>query len=213
MSISKSLPAFLHRAPALVALTSIALGTAPLASAEARAPRRAASVQIAVADEARPVNVVVNGSFELPALDDGTWNVFEEIRGWRTAAGPGIEIQRGVAGSPLDGAQHVELDSHASSAMYQILDTQPDHRYLITYWVSPRPGTAASDNRLALSWDGAVIDRYAATDVGDDTAWVRREVIVTAHHRESRIQFADVSESNSVGAYLDEVSVVDVSTP
>ncbi len=200
MSPSRSLP--------LLALAS-ALGS-PLAHAAPRDHRAPPRLQLATADADRPRNLIVNGGFELPALADGTWDVFPEIRGWRTAAGPGIEIQRGVAGAPLDGAQHVELDSHASAAMYQILDTQPDHRYLITYWVSPRPGTDPDDNRLALAWDDDVIDRYAATTVSADTVWVRRQVIVTAHHRETRIQFADTSESNGLGAYLDDVSVIEL---
>src|SRR5262245_73711 len=111
----------------------------------------------AVADE-----LVVNGGFESPALEPGSWDVFGEIRGWHTASGPGIEIQNRVAGEPASGDQHVELDSHASSAMYQILDTVPGATYLVTYRVSARPGTDAADNRLEVLWNGAVIDRFAA---------------------------------------------------
>jgi hypothetical protein len=204
-------PSMTRLAPWLTAVTTTALIATPLARADPRrGARHAAAVQIATADEVRPPNLIVNGGFELPALDDGTWNVFQEIRGWQTAAGPGIEIQRGVAGSPLTGAQHVELDSHASSAMFQILDTEPGHRYMLRYWASPRPGTTADNNRLVVRWDDDIVDRFEPTTVAADTTWVMHEVVLTAHHRETRVGFADASVSDGLGAYLDEVSVVDV---
>ena len=49
--------------------------------ARARSHDRAAPVMIATAEESIAPNLVVNGGFELLTLDDGTWNVFREIRG------------------------------------------------------------------------------------------------------------------------------------
>lgn len=94
--------------------------------------------------------------------------------------------------------------------MYQIIDTTAKQRYAITWWVSPRPGVAARDNALELRWDGAVVDRYVADDVVDATTWTRRIVVVEATKRETRIEVADVSDPNGLGAYVDELSVVAV---
>ncbi|HVV84652.1 MAG TPA: hypothetical protein VHE35_16415 [Kofleriaceae bacterium] len=178
------------------------------------APPRIAPMPIMV----EPVNVppapvprdgelVVNGSFESPALADGSWSVFADIAGWHTSSGPGIEIQRGVAGAPYAGAQHVELDSDASSSMYQVLPTVPGATYLVTYRVSPRPGVDADDNALEVRWDGALVDRYASDRVVGETEWELRAVLVTARSRATRLELADASRSDSLGAYVDDVSV------
>ena len=39
-----------------------------------------------------------------------------------------------------------------------------------------------------------------------------RQVVVTARHRETRIELADASDSNGLGAYVDDVSVTDLAT-
>ena len=62
-------------------------------------------------------NLVVNGSFEEPAISG--WGVFNSIPGWTKLSYYGIEVQNRVAGSPYDGNQHVEMDSYGSSAMRQ----------------------------------------------------------------------------------------------
>src|SRR5262245_62170926 len=57
-------------------------------------------------------NLVVNGSFEAPDQAAGTWSVYDNITGWESDIGPGIEIQDNVVIAASDGAQLVELDSH-----------------------------------------------------------------------------------------------------
>src|SRR5215217_4814219 len=63
-----------------------------LVLAGAAAPRPAAAA----------TELVVNGSFEEPALGGG-FSTFGAIPGWTTTFGPGIEIQNHAAGDPLDG--------------------------------------------------------------------------------------------------------------
>jgi len=60
-------------------------------------------------------NLVVNGSFEDPSLNYGTWSVFGAISGWTALSGSGIEVQNHAAGTPYDGANLVELDSYDNS--------------------------------------------------------------------------------------------------
>jgi hypothetical protein len=50
-------------------------------------------------------NMLVNGSFEQPALSVGDWQVHQAIPGWVTVDGPGIELQHHAAGAPHHGNQ------------------------------------------------------------------------------------------------------------
>src|SRR5436305_5174815 len=91
-------------------------------------------------------NAVVNGSFERPLVPVGSAHPFPAIRGWRLAFGPDIEIQNHVAGDPARGRQFVELDSDASSGIWQKVPTRPGRLYRLQFFFSPRPGTSAAEN-------------------------------------------------------------------
>jgi len=204
MSLRRSLPAVL----ALAAVASPAAARPWNADRPGRpAPADPIELVSPPASPRRPIELVVNGGFEAIQLASGSWDVFDAVPGWRTARGPGIEIQHGVAGAPFEGAQHVELDSHASSAMYQMLPTAQGATYLVTYRVSPRPGTAPDDNQLEVRWGGRVIDTYVAATTVDETDWELRAVLVTARSRTTRLELADLSPANGLGAYVDDVSV------
>jgi hypothetical protein len=116
--------------------------------------------------------LVVNGSFEEPNIGGG-YSIFGSITGWYTTFGPGIEIQNNTAGSPFDGAQHVELDSDNSSGMAQSIPTVPGATYNLSFWVSQRPG-AGADNGLEVSWNGGVLDTILPGAGGDQTAWFQK---------------------------------------
>lgn len=69
---------------------------------------------------------VVNGSFELPIVTNGTWSPFHEnsVPGWSTTATDNqIEIWRsGFLGvTSADGNQHAELNANQIAALYQEL--------------------------------------------------------------------------------------------
>jgi hypothetical protein len=159
-------------------------------------------------DRPRRRDLIVNGSFEAPAIGDGSWATVRDLPGWRTVGGPGIEIQRHVAGEPADGDQHVELDSDGPSAMVQDLATEPGARYRLRFRVAARPGTHPDDNRLEVRWNGAVVDVATATPTGNDTRWERREVIVQAGTARSTLELRDASPANGTGIYVDEVTLV-----
>jgi len=148
---------------------------------------------------------VVNGSFETPQI--GGWHVYKTIQGWKTSSGRGIEVQHGVAGAPQDGKQLVELDSYDSSAMYQNVTTQAGKAYRLTFHFSARPGTKAGDNKLQVSWGGRVIANLDAGAGGSQTAWEKYSYAVGACENATRLEFQDVGISNSLGTYIDNVSV------
>ncbi|MBA2753300.1 MAG: hypothetical protein H0U40_02400 [Chloroflexia bacterium] len=155
-------------------------------------------------------DLVANGGFEDPVVNTGSFAVLNAILGWTLAYGPGIEVQNRVAGTPNGGNQHVELDSRGSSAMYQDIATVPGVSYTVSFWVSPRPNVSAADNVLSASWDGGVLETISSGLGGSETVWVQYAYSVTATSSLTRLQFADVGVSNSLGSYLDDVSVVEV---
>ncbi len=154
-----------------------------------------------------PENLVVNGGFEAPALGSGSWNVFGAIPGWTTLRGCGIEVQNRVAGSPLEGAQHVEMDSHCPSAMAQDIPSQAGRSYLLSFGYSPRPGV--DDNRIRVYWDGRLVADLNANGVGlGDTRWQHVTLQLEATGASTRLMFEEAGRADSLGGYIDAVSVV-----
>lgn len=171
-------------------------------------------------------NIVQNGGFELPIVTDPhNWDIFEEISGWQLVRGENIELHRGVNGwLPAEGAQYLELDSDfdgpggsmsgepASSAVFQDLPTQVGCLYDLTFAFSPRPGV--SDNTLEIKWDGEIVDVLTADGTGlCNTNWQYYTYRLTAGSESSRLEFGDLSVSDSLGTFVDDVSVTFVPEP
>ncbi len=152
-------------------------------------------------------NLVTNGGFESPVIGNGTFQLFASIPGWTAGTGL-IEIQNHIAGSPYEGAQFMELDSNQSSSAYQDLATVAGQTYTLSFAFSARPGTPASDNILAIYWGGTLLDTLTANGSSlNDTDWHVFTYSVTASGGTTRLQFADQGVSNSLGTYVDAVSV------
>jgi hypothetical protein len=150
-------------------------------------------------------DIVVNGSFEEPKTKG--WKIYKSIPGWNTSAGAGIEIQHRVAGAPQNGNQLVELDSRNNTAIYQNITTEPGKAYRLTFYFSPRPRTKAGDNKLRVSWGGRVVANLDAGAGGSKTAWKKYSYAVGACQKATRLEFKDMGISNSLGTYIDNVSV------
>src|ERR1035438_8973007 len=130
----------------------------------------------------RASSIAVNGSFELPALSNGSWSLFSTIPGWDLASGPYIEVQNHVAGNPFDGNQFVELDSTAESAIFQDLPTLAGVQYYLSFAFSPRPGVDV--NSMGVSWNGSSVTTVNATGTGLlDTSWTVYNFAVTADRK------------------------------
>jgi hypothetical protein len=180
----------------------VLLGAAFAAAALTVAPTSA------TADPPTLRNVVVNGSFERPLVPVGSSHPFPAIRGWRLAFGPDIEIQNHVAGDPARGRQFVELDSDASSGIWQTVPTRPGRLYRLQLFFSPRPGTSAAENVLVVHWGRLVIGRISADGRGlTNTNWKMYAFKVRAIRTSTRIELADGGISDSVGTDVDGVSL------
>jgi len=153
-------------------------------------------------------NVVVNGSFERPLVAARSSHPFPAIPGWRLAFGPDIEIQNHVVGGPARGRQFVELDSDASSGIWQKVPTRPGHLYRLQVFFSPRPGTSAAENILVVHWRRFVIGTISANGLGlRNTSWRMYAFKVRAIRTTTRIELADGGISDSVGTFVDAVSL------
>jgi hypothetical protein len=179
---------------------------------------------------------VVNGDFEAPVVGASQgWDIYDsgytglgwtvEWRsdvpatwgGWDRPNPAHLELHRGVNNwQPYDGDQHAELDTDwndhvgslnnepASVKIYQDLATCPGETYVLTYAWSPRPGHA--DNSIEVYWDGNLIATHSGSG-GSNTTWAAPSHNVTATDYTTRLEFVETGTNNSLGMFLDAVSV------
>jgi Protein of unknown function (DUF642) len=153
-------------------------------------------------------NMLTNGSFEHPRVPAGSSHPFASIPGWHLAYGPDIELQNHVAGAPAGGRQLAELDSDASSGIFQRVHTRPGRLYRLQFSASARPGTSSAENVLVVKWHRRVLARIVLDGRGrSHTDWHDYAFKVRATGRRTRLEFGDRGVSDSVGTYLDVVKV------
>jgi hypothetical protein len=146
---------------------------------------------------------------------DGTvrgWGVFNNIDGWQSTKGAGIEVQEGAAGAAGEGNALVELDSHNNSGMFQEVATVEGQTYQISLQYSPRPGVAAASNGVEVYWNGQLIDTLTENGVGlSNTQWHTHTYSVEGNGAVGRIEFRAVGTQDSLGGYIDDVQMSRVS--
>ncbi len=187
-------------------------------------------------------NLVVNGGFEMPVVTAPQgWDIYDSGSGglgwtveWRsdvpaswggwTRPDPAhLELHRGVNNwASHSGYQHAELDTDwndhlgtlnnepASVRIYQDLATCPGETYTLQYYWSPRPGHA--DNAIAVSWGGLNIANHSGPG-GGNTIWNPETRILTASSEWTALAFVEAANNDSLGMFLDDVSVVGPTHP
>jgi len=133
---------------------------------------------------ASPVNLVVNGDFELPEVTNSSkWQIFpsNEVPGWTVewageySGAPAIanlELHEGVLMPAYDGDQSVEMDTDWTSAnneqasvkIYQDIETCAGGEYTLSYAWSPRPGH--NDNAIEVYWNGSLVASHSGSTSG-----------------------------------------------
>ncbi|WP_238542341.1 PEPxxWA-CTERM sorting domain-containing protein [Sphingomonas sp. PAMC 26621] len=133
----------------------------------------------------------------------------ESYEGW-TAGRNGLEVQyNNVAGAAFSGANLVELDTSANSSMSRMIDPGT---YVLRYWYSNRPGVPASSNGISVLLNESPIFTTPGGNGGASTNWVLQTVnfAVTAP---TTLTFSAIGTSDSVGGYLDSISLSAVPEP
>lgn len=176
---------------------------------------------------AAAANMVVNGSFEDTLLTGGTnianggWGTYNQILGWKATDGGEIEIQRGAAGAAQDGNQLTELDSHNYTSqdtigIFQDIATEIGSKYRLSFFYSPRPDTAATENNFNVLFGNVLNQTISGGAGGSQTNWLKYTVDIVATSNLSRLQFNyDVKNDlkNTYGSYIDNVSLETVPEP
>lgn len=178
----------------------------------------AAGLMVLAMAGAAGANLIVNGGFERVNEDSGqgahSWQVYNQIPGWQTLSGSGIEVQNNVAGTSFEGSSHVELDSDDNSAMRQVIDTVSGGSYALTFAYSPRPGSGVGSNGIELLWNGEAIGTLFESGAGkSDTDWTQYSYVLVATGASSELGFRAIGTSDSLGGYLDDVKVNAVPEP
>ena len=176
-----------------------------------------AVASIAVAGNAfATVNLVQNGSFETaPGLTNGHWLVYggSSLPGWHTNMGAGIEVQWNAVGAAYGGHNLVELDSYNNSNMWQDLVTVAGNTYELGFAYSARPNVAINSNKISFD----VADTHgtiSGSGIGQaGTNWHYLTFEFTADSALTRLSFAAAGKSDSLGGFIDNVSVTDITAP
>jgi hypothetical protein len=153
-----------------------------------------------------PPNLIRGGSFEHPRVHPGSSHPFPAIRGWRLAFGPSFELQNRLVGPAAAGQQYAELDSDASTGIFQRVPTLAGTSYRLEFCAAARPGTPKEENVLVVRWDRRFLARIQL-DAGHHTQaeWHDYKFKVQATGSRTRVQFNDHGISDSVGTLLDAV--------
>ena len=177
--------------------------------------------------------LVINGGFELPeVIATQGWEVFPSGStgmGWSVdwinndEDAPDIgnlELHEGVNGwDSKSGNQHTELDSDwggptsnqsgedASVKIYQDLITKIGSTYTVKFWTSPRPNLSAGENKIQFKVGGLIDMTVNEIAGGSDTAWTEHVHTFVATSGVTRLSFEDAGPGNSLGGFLDDVSV------
>lgn len=145
------------------------------------------------------------------------WNDFQRPT-------PQIELQKGVSGwLAKDGNQLTELDTDwvgptgslngepASIQLWQDITTVPGSNYEIRFWTSPRPGVGLTDNITEAKWGATVLGTIAEDGSANaNTVWTEYIYTVAAVDITTRLMFTDLGVANSLGGFIDKVSVARV---
>ena len=164
---------------------------------------------------AASVNYVVNGDFEASQLQNNAWGVFGAIDGWTKTEGDGIEVQNGnIGGSKAySGNQKVELDSHSNSGMSQDIKLDAGD-YLLSFAYCGRTDNAnANTNSITYSFLKTGIPEQTISGVSGDGWKVFNFYFNLADVTTITLNFKAVGTSDSLGGYLDAVSVTSVPVP
>lgn len=173
---------------------------------------------------------VFSDDFESP-VNSQSWQVYQNFDSWATTSGTGIEIQANSAGviKANSGTQYVELDSDSSrggasgkptnSSMTTKLDLDAGS-YRVDWYYQPRTDDA-NDNTISVYLAGVGEDLFS-TLLGTinkttltSTGWKMVSYFFTVDGMKNQyaLTFRAEGTSNSLGGFIDDVSVAAVPVP
>lgn len=167
--------------------------------------------------------VIFTSTFESVAggpTANGTFTNVQTADGWNaTDANHPIELQRRVAGSPSTGVGQfdggnvfVELDSTRNSSMFRTLDAGT---YSLSFLYSPRPNVASTSNGIEVLLNGVLLNPPGLVTGagGANTNWALYSTGTFTAGAGSTLTFRAAGTSDSLGGYLDNITLSAVPEP
>lgn len=174
---------------------------------------------------ASQATLLINGGFDDDILLTGTdWKVYDNIPGWskgeRTA---GIEVQRGTIVPADSFAQYVELDSHGgtatNSSMFQSVFLTAGS-YVLDWMYHARTNNGDNDNGIktyVTDVNGSELfsDSISKTyneqqpEIWEQVSWTFTIGAAATY----KVWFAAFGKENSLGGFIDSVSLTAVPEP
>ncbi|HEU4968768.1 PEPxxWA-CTERM sorting domain-containing protein [Sphingomonas sp.] len=148
-------------------------------------------------------------NFDSIAVPDGSYIIVATAEGWnKSGPGDGIEIQNHAAGLPHSETNLVELDSNNNSAMSRMIEAGS---YTLSFFYSARPNIPSSSNGIDVLLDGVSIFNITG-DGGAGTNWMEQTLSFSVGSG-AELTFAATGTSDSLGGYLDDISLAPVPEP
>ena len=180
-------------------------------------------------------NLLLNTDFEIPVVATAqNWDIYDSgVAGWNVDWVSSQTSYKGytrpaIAKMELHGKnwepaakgnQYAELDGSwfgpsgslsgepASVTIWQDVVTVPNQKYELKFSFAARPNTPAADNKLGVQWDGQVIAIIGPRAGNGHTEWEDYTYTVTATGDSTRLEFTDLGTPNSLGTFLDNISL------
>ncbi len=197
------------------------------------------SISLLVLSFTANASLITNGSFEQVTFEDnfqsidfvdrkklqafennnGLWDIFKNLPGWITSHGKGIELQKNVITSAQHGSNLVELDSTKNSVMTQTLKSLTvGADYQLDFYYKPRTNKK-NDNGIKVYWydEATTFKKKMQTSfISNSTSsltpnWIVQSVTLTAVAETMNLSFGAFGKNNSLGGFIDNVSLVQVS--
>lgn len=172
--------------------------------------------------------IVVNGSFEAgvpgnvtgnhngQSFDsmpgNGGWDIWQNLVGWSTVSGDGIEIQtNGTIGEvdAQDGQYYVELDARGNSVMEQIVMLAKGS-YLLSFWYSPRSVDSLTNGieySLGDLLDGVVVGPSERQNTAVGLWTLISSPFIVTEAGTYALRFGAIGTSNGYGGLIDNISI------
>lgn len=179
------------------------------------------------------INLMTNGDFEDNKISSG-WKVFQQLDGREAVSGAGIEVQSGNTGGIFahSGSNKIELDSHtgrnggtietgSNTIMAQQLNNlEVGAYYEFSFWYNGRPSVRSGSDaiNIFLGDDSSFIFGDAEESVFDNkVGWQEFGFSLQANSESMILDLGatDIwnSSGDSLGAYIDDISLVTASVP
>lgn len=172
----------------------------------------------------------------------GSWKIYDNVTGWEATSGPGIEIQTNPTLRNVNaqhGYNYVELDSHgganSNSAMSQLLTNLIEGTtYELDFYYHARTNNGGNDNGINIFWDDVLnpnLNSFSYTQemlriedvkfndttingaTSVDDGWFLFTLDLLATSGTMALTFAADGNDNSLGGFIDNVSLYSVPEP